>query len=80
MKLTLWPDSDIADWQPPKDVTSVRRFLGFTGFYRHFIAGYSELVRPLLDLTKKASTWHWGTTQQQVFNELKTQMCQGPIL
>ena len=34
----------ITDWQPSKDITSVRRFLGFTRFYRHFIAGYSELV------------------------------------
>ena len=24
---------NIADWQPPKNVRGVRRFLGFTGFY-----------------------------------------------
>jgi hypothetical protein len=25
--------ANVADWQPPKDVRGVRRFLGFTGFY-----------------------------------------------
>ena len=47
---------NVADWQPPKDVRGVRRFLGFTGFYRHFVTGYLEVVRPLLQLTKKATT------------------------
>ncbi len=71
---------NVADWQPPKDVQGVRRFLGFTGFYRHFVTGYSEIVQPLLQLTKKATTWHWGPEQTQAFNELKTRMCSRPIL
>jgi hypothetical protein len=41
----------VAGWEPPKNVKGVRRFLGFTGFYRHFVKGYSEIVRPLLTLT-----------------------------
>jgi len=71
---------NVADWQPPKDVQGVRRFLGFTGFYRHFVAGYSNIVRPLLELTKKATTWHWGPKQSKAFDELKTRMCTKPIL
>ena len=72
--------ANVADWQPPKDVRGVRRFLGFTGFYQHFIAGYSDIVRPLLELTKKAATWHWGPEQSKAFDELKTRMCTRPIL
>jgi hypothetical protein len=72
--------ANVADWQPPKDVWGVRRFLGFTGFYRHFIAGYSDIVWPLLELTKKAATWHWGPEQSKAFDELKTHMCTRPIL
>ena len=67
--------ANVADWQPPKDVRGIRRFLGFTGFYHHFIMGYSEVVRPLLQLTKKATTWHWGPEQTQAFDELKMCMC-----
>jgi len=70
----------VADWQPSKDIKEVRRFLGFTGFYRHFIAGYSEILQPLLQLTRKAATWHWGTEEFKAFKELKMHMCIGPIL
>jgi hypothetical protein len=51
----------VVNWQQPKDMTGIWWFLGFTSFYWHFVAGYSDLVCPLLDLTKKAVVWHWGT-------------------
>jgi hypothetical protein len=55
-------------------------FLGLTGYYRYFIEGYSKLAQPLLDLMKKAETWHWGMAQEQVFINLKTHMCHAPVL
>jgi hypothetical protein len=70
----------IADWSPPKDVTGIRRFLSFTGFYHHFVPGYLSIIRPLLSLTKKAATWHWGPLQHKVFKTLKTLMCSKPVL
>ena len=48
----------VCDGKPPRNVTEVRRFLGFTGYYRYFIKGYSQIARPLLDLTKQATSWH----------------------
>jgi hypothetical protein len=44
------------------------------------VENYSNIVCPLLNLTKKATTWHWGNTEQQAFDELKNQMCSSPIL
>ena len=58
----------------------VRRFLGFTGYYRYFIQGYSQIARPLLDLTKQATPWHWEKDQQSAFDTLKTKMCSKPVL
>ena len=43
----------VADWPKPKMPTEIRQFLEFTGYYRYFIPKYSEIARPLLDLTKK---------------------------
>jgi hypothetical protein len=57
----------VAGWEPPKNVRGVRRFLGFTGFYRHFVKDYSKIVRPLLTLIRKAATWHWGMKQEEAF-------------
>ncbi len=37
----------------PKNVTSVRSFLGLTGYYRKYVRGYSSLVGPLFELTKE---------------------------
>jgi hypothetical protein len=60
----------VRHWKPPRNATEVRRFLGFTGYYRYFIKGYSQIARPLLDLTKQSTTWHWGTDQQKAFDKL----------
>jgi hypothetical protein len=49
----------VKDWIRPRNVREVRKFLGFTGYYRHFIKDYSKVACPLLDLTKQATPWHW---------------------
>jgi reverse transcriptase-like protein len=70
----------VADWSPPTMVTKVRQFLGFTGYYRYFVPNYSKIARPLLDLIKKATIWHWGPEQMKAFETLKTLMCHKPVL
>ena len=44
----------IRNWEAPKSQKEVRRFLGFTNYYRMFILDYSELARPLTALTGKS--------------------------
>jgi len=61
----------VADWQRPRSPTEVQQFLGFTGYYRYFVLNYSKITRPLLDLTKKTTPWHWNALQEQAFQELK---------
>jgi hypothetical protein len=70
----------VKDWPPPRNVREVRRFLGFTGYYRHFIKGYSSVARPLLELTKKTIEWHWDGEQQDAFEQLRQRMISKPIL
>jgi hypothetical protein len=43
----------ITDWEAPTSVKGIRSFLGFANFYRRFIKDFSDLVRPLIDLTHK---------------------------
>ena len=70
----------IADWSPPKNVKDVRTFLGFTGFYRYFVPNYSNIARPLIKLTQKATPFHWEKEQIKAFETLKTLMCRRPVL
>jgi hypothetical protein len=34
----------VKTWKPPRNATEVRCFLGFTGYYRYFIKGYSQIA------------------------------------
>jgi hypothetical protein len=58
----------------------VRSFLGFCNFYCAFIPKFSDIARPLNDLTKKNYQWRWETNQQDAFEELKHICTKEPVL
>src|ERR1700744_4766653 len=70
----------VAGWKQPTCVKDVRSFQGFCNFYQCFIPGFSHLAKPLNDLLKKDTPWHWGPEQQKAFEELKTRICEEPVL
>ena len=70
----------ILDWPAPTTVKGVRSFLGFGNFYRRFISHYSDLARPLHDLTKKDTPWRWEYTEQNAFDALKKRFTEAPVL
>jgi hypothetical protein len=53
------------------NLSKVRTYLGFTGYYRRFVLNYSELVKPLMELTKKGVPFKWGAAEQTAFEKLK---------
>lgn len=46
----------IKQWPLPRSVGDIQTFLGFTGFYRRFIRGYSKVASPLTDLLRGSKT------------------------
>jgi hypothetical protein len=70
----------VKSWPIPKMVKEVWAFLGFTGFYHHFVRAYSNLARPLHDLLKKNQPWKWELVQQLAFNEIRDMILTAPIL
>ena len=70
----------VRDWKPPRNVRAVREFVGFCNFYWRFIKSFSEIARPLHDLTKKGQTWQWTMNEQHAFDTLKEMICALPVL
>ncbi len=67
-------------WPTPKNVTEVRRAVGFFNFYRPFIKGFAHIARPLHQLTRKNQEWKWGHDEQQAFDKLKKLVTEEPVL
>ena len=70
----------IEEWEAPTSVKGVRGFLGFANFYRRFIRAYSELVRPLTDLTHKGKKFKWTASADEAFQKLKKIFVSAPGL
>ena len=49
----------IPNWPKPTTVKQVRTFLGFGNYYRQFIHGYGDLMKPLNDLLRKEEKFDW---------------------
>ncbi len=69
----------IAEWPVPAKKQQLQLFLGFTNFYRHFIKGYSKVVKPMTQLTGN-NPWKWGSAQQGAFKELKRLLAEEVVL
>ena len=76
----------IVNWPGPRTVHEVRKFLGFTNYYRKFVYKYAQIARPLNKLIsgenakKKHRKVEWGTEQEQAFEKLKEACTKTPVL
>ena len=61
----------LQEMPPPTDLTETRKFLGFVGYYRKFIPKYSDIARPLTNLTRKDIPFEWSKACQAAFEMLK---------
>jgi len=70
----------IKDWPRPTNVTEVRSFLGLAGDYQRFVEGFSRIMSPLTQLTRKDKKFTWGENQEKSFQELKARLTSAPVL
>jgi hypothetical protein len=61
----------VSEWPAPTTRKEVQSFLGFANFYRRFIEGFLEHMKPLFKLTKKNRKWSWAEPEQAAFDEIK---------
>lgn len=70
----------VTEAREPKNAAEVRSFLGLVGFSRRFIPQFATLSEPLRRLTRKETTFTFGSEQKQAFQTLKTELARAGIL
>ena len=70
----------VLDWETPKSVKDIRRFLGLAGYYRRFIENFSKIAKPMTDLLKKDKKFEWSEKAEEAFQVLKTKLTTAPVL
>ncbi|GKE43339.1 putative nucleotidyltransferase, ribonuclease H, partial [Tanacetum coccineum] len=70
----------VKNWKAPTTPSKIRSFFGLAGYYRHFIANFSKIAKPLTSLTQKNQKYVWGVEQEEAFQTLKNNLCDAPIL
>ena len=76
----------VEDWPVPNCVRDVRRFLGFSSYFRKFIRDYAKIASPMSSLLigystkrtnrrmnklKEEELWHWSEEQQASYDKLR---------
>ena len=75
----------ITEIMPPTTYTQVRKFLGATGYFRHFIKGYAKIAKLLNDLLQgensklKSQSLRLPLDAIVVFQELKMKCLTAPM-
>ncbi|CAB4418807.1 unnamed protein product [Rhizophagus irregularis] len=64
----------------PKNIKQIREINGLCSYYRKFVKGYSKIVKPIMELTRKNVPFVWTDKQQKALEEIKEKLINYPIL
>ena len=80
----LKPNSDhlmaVENFPVPKDIKSLKQFLGLSSFYRRFVRNFAKIAEPLHRLTRKDIPFVWNSDCQQSYEYLKSKLIESPVL
>ena len=72
--------SAVVDYERPKNVHDVRRFIGLASYFRKFIPKFSTVAKPLLRLTEDRARFSWDDACESAFCTLKRLLTEAPVL
>ena len=72
--------SAVKEWPTPQSTADVRTFLGLASYYRRYIQNFSNIAKPLHELTQKNAKFVWSQEHIESFNALKDKLVQAPVL
>ena len=70
----------IAKWERSQTITEVRSFLGLAEYYKRFVEGFSKMVLPLTQLTRKDQPFSWRDECEACFEDMKRRLTTASVL
>jgi hypothetical protein len=70
----------IKGWSVPRNVTKFISFMGFIGYYRIFIAGFSKIAHQITSLQKKGVKFQRSLECEKSFQHLNKLLTSSLIL
>jgi nucleoside permease NupC len=55
-------------------------WLQLASYYRRFVKDFSQIVRPMVQLTKKGVDFIWSDVCKQSFEEIKSILISAPVM
>jgi hypothetical protein len=70
----------LKQWPLPSSAKELKIFLGDINLYHNFIPSFSNLARPLHQLSNTSSTFNWTKEETTYFDHLKYSLCSSLVL
>ena len=70
----------VRNYEAPRDLSELRCFLGFVGYYRRFIRDFATKAGPLTELLRKDTPYRWTDACQEAFEALREPLTREPLL
>ena len=70
----------IQEGDSPTNPSEVRSLLAIGNFCARYIRHYSDMVKPLRDLTNGEVPWEWGLKQRKALDDLKLALTSKTVL
>ena len=64
----------------PRNVSELRSFLGIINYYGKFLPNLSTKLRPLYQLLKRGTRWHWDKSRAEAFEVAKNALQDDTLL
>lgn len=80
IRSSLNKTNDVNKYPEPKNTKQIQRFCGFANYFRKFIDNFAFIAKPLTDLLKKETTFHFGDKERRAFEEIKSKIISRPVL
>lgn len=62
----------VKNLKPSADLKELETFMGKVNYYHNFVSNFSTIAAPLYILRRKNIKFHWGKSQQNSFNQVKS--------